>query len=210
MSAESERRGFKDRFKELTTRTKTGKKSTKLEEKGSGSKWTKVVVLLIIIMVVINVIYFIGSAKYKVVRARFEGKDVSVDEGKYCLDFFGFATCVNEITGDDEDNNTWYYKLLGGAYNSEDDPLNADDNSTNAIMTEYFQKLYIDDVYTTLFFIMRFVDTKFANTTYLMIEEISLFPVTEIIIREIDVEEESVEIETVEHPFFIEAFFNFY
>ncbi len=153
---------------------------------------------LIAILFIANIVWIIGASKYKIVRCRFdEGLTV---ENDHQLLVFGLCTEVNELTSD----TIWYYNFIGGAYFP--DSLEGK-NTTNAFMRDYFQKLYIDDIYEYIYIIMLWNET--SGDTLLMTKKVTLYQSTQIVITKIIFHSEEIVIEKKELNWIIEAFFNF-
>ena len=144
-------------------------------------------------------IWIVGASKYKIVRCRFK-EDINI-ENEYQILVFGLCTEVTELTGD----NIWYYNFVGGAYFP--DTIEGR-NSTYAFVRDYFQKIYIDDIYEYIYIVMLWNKTT-DGTLFLLTKKVNLYQSTEIVIKGIDFDNEKISISRKEMNWILDAYFNF-
>ncbi len=168
-------------------------------KKNESMKRYLILLALIAILFMANIVWIIGASKYKIIRCRFD-EGLTVDN-KHQLLVFGLGTEVNELTSD----TIWYYNFIGGAYFPDS---SEGKNNTNIFMRDYFQKLYIDDIYEYIYIVMLWNETA-DGTTLLMTKKVTLYQSTQIVITKIVFHNEEISIDKKELNWLLEAYFNF-
>jgi len=165
------------------------------------------VIIISLFLVLVMGFILMGSMRYRILRVR--GHSQFDRDSDYILKEVIIATEVEDPGDEDE---TWYYKSIGGAYNYLDFELeNITEDAKEEFILDLSLRLLIENEIDSIFIIFIVVEVNATDVEKVLVsEEIDLYKSTDIQLNGYDYSKEEVETEITDLSanFLLEAILN--